>query len=192
MKPINKLRKFVYTVMFANKIKKSSLEALNEFNALSLKEFINTYEYAFSSLKKWVYESIKKNYEEIISNESLKIDINSSKPNTIDAKEKCTKLIEVLKRMMESIIRYTNEDTFDKKTITFLKLIYTNNHFIPFKFYTRFELTRIKIIDGCIFNLKEQQKSMIYSILIILKILVKFILIDLNYSSGTVNSGFKK
>jgi hypothetical protein len=65
MKPINKLRKFVYSVMFANKIKKSAIEALNEFNTLSLNEFINTYEYAYSSLKKWVYESIKKNYEEV-------------------------------------------------------------------------------------------------------------------------------
>ncbi len=90
------------------------------------------------------------------------------------------------------MIRYTNEDTFDKKTIIFLKLIYTNNHFIPFKFYTRFELSRIKIIDGCIFNLKEQQKSMIYTVLIILKILVKFILVDLHYSNGTVSSGIKK
>lgn len=101
-------------------------------------------------------------------------------------------MIEILRRLIESMIRYTNEDTFDKKTIIFLKLIYTNNHFIPFKFYTLLELTRIKIIDGCIFNLKEQQKSMIYSVFIILKILVKFILIDLNYNPEIKSPTIKK
>ena len=122
----------------------------------------------------------------------MKIDIINSKPSTTDAKEKCTKLIEILKRLFESVIRFTTEENFDKKTIVFLKLIYTNNHFIPFKFYTLFELTRIKIIDGCIVNLKEQQKSMIYSIYILLKLLVKFIFIDLNYTPDIKSTIIKK
>jgi hypothetical protein len=122
----------------------------------------------------------------------MKMDIVNSKPSTQDAKEKCSKLIEILKRLFQSIIRYTSEENFDNKTILFLKLIYTNNHFIPFKFYTLFELTRIKIIDGCIVNLKEQQKSMIYSINILLKLLVKFIFIDLNYTPDVKSSISKK
>ncbi len=129
---------------------------------------------------------------QVVNNESIKIDIINSKSSTTDAKEKCSKLIEILRRMFESMIRYTNGDIFDKKTIIFLKLIYSNNHFIPFKFYTLFELSRIKIIDGCILNLKEQQKSMIYSVYIILKLLVKIILIDMNYNPELKSSVIKK
>lgn len=62
---INKLRKYVHSIVFVNKVKRSALESLNEFNALSLKEFINTYEYTLSALKKWVYESVKKVYQEV-------------------------------------------------------------------------------------------------------------------------------
>lgn len=65
MKLINKLRKYVHSIVFVNKVKRSALESLNEFNSLSLKEFINTYEYTLSALKKWVYESIKKVYQEV-------------------------------------------------------------------------------------------------------------------------------
>lgn len=66
MKLINKLRKYVHTVVFVNKIKRTTAEALNEFNRISLQDFINTYEYANSSLKKWIYDSIKKIFSEVI------------------------------------------------------------------------------------------------------------------------------
>jgi hypothetical protein len=65
MKLINKLRKYVHSIVFVNKLKQGSVEAQNEFNTISLKDFCNTFEYANTSLKKWVYESIKKVYEEV-------------------------------------------------------------------------------------------------------------------------------
>jgi hypothetical protein len=50
----------------------------------------------------------------------------------------------------------------------------------------------MKIIDGSIIGLKEQQKSMIYSIHIILKILTNFILIEMNYSPDVKSSTIRK
>jgi hypothetical protein len=66
MKLINKLRKYVHTVIFINKIRRTTTEALNEFNRICLEDFINTYEYANFSLKKWLYNSIKKVFTEVI------------------------------------------------------------------------------------------------------------------------------
>jgi hypothetical protein len=65
MKLINKLRKYVHSIIFINKIKRGAQEGLKEFHTLSLKEFINTYEYSNSALKNWIYESVKKVYEEV-------------------------------------------------------------------------------------------------------------------------------
>ena len=56
MKLINQLRKYVHSIIFVNKLKNSKQELNAEFGVLSLREFINNYDYAYSSLKGFVYD----------------------------------------------------------------------------------------------------------------------------------------
>jgi hypothetical protein len=116
----------------------------------------------------------------------------NSKPNSPEAKDAYIKVETRLKGLFENLSQNTNDQTLDNKTVTFLKLIYSTNHFIPYKFYSLFELSRIRTYSGCIYDLKEQQKSMVLCIYIILKILVKYILIDLKFSPNIREVNIKK
>ena len=98
----------------------------------------------------------------------------------------------IINKIFKSITLSTNTDKIDKKSITFLKSLYTSNNFIPFKFYCLFELSRLNTFSGCIVNLKEQHQSMILSIYILVKILGKNILIDMIFTPSLEDVRIKK
>jgi hypothetical protein len=125
---------------------------------------------------------------------NVRFDISdfAGRPNSLEAKDVYVKLETRLKGIFENLSLSTNPQILDKRTITFLKLIYTPNHFIPYKFYSLFELSRVRTSSGCIYDLKEQQKSMVISFYIVLKILVKYILIDMSFSPSIKEPNIKK
>jgi hypothetical protein len=57
-------------------------------------------------------------------------------------------------------------------------MIITPNLGIPFKFYTKFELTRLNINDITITKINDNHKIMILSVYILAKILIKGVIID--------------
>jgi hypothetical protein len=194
MEKINILRKFVHAVIFNNRLNYYVKEGNADFNLTTLKEFVNTYNYCDNAFKQYVYEAIKNIYTSIVNYSNVKMDLTefNGKANIAEAKDAYIKLETRLRGIFDSLSTNTTEQNLDKRTITFLKLIYTPNHFIPYKFYSLFELSRIRTSSGCIYDLKEQQKSMIICIYIIQKILVKHILIDLKFSPSIKDPTVKK
>ncbi len=140
----------------------------------------------------WSIYWCNKIFIKITNNIDLKIDLTDYNNDSLELKQKMKEVSIIINKIFKSLTLSTNTDKIDKKSVTFLKSIYTSNNFIPFKFFSLFELSRIKSYGGCLFNIKEQHKSMIISIFILLKILVKNILIDLIFTKDIVDTQLKK
>ena len=63
----------------------------------------------------------------------------------------------------------------------FFRFITTENNFVPYSFYSLFELSRIYNRDGYIQKMNSNQKRMIAGVYIVIKILVYYYLIQYNF-----------
>lgn len=109
-----------------------------------------------------------------------------------EVRERYVKLEIRLKQILDNLIENTNEKMITTQMSSFLKLISSSNNCIPFKFFSLFELTRIKTEDVIIGTLNNNQTAMIFCVYLIIKILVKTILVDLKFSSSIKSQNIKK
>ena len=63
----------------------------------------------------------------------------------------------------------------------FYKFVSGNNNFIPYTFYSLFELSRLSTSKGFIKNVNDNQKKMIIGTYIIIKILLNYYMLDYNF-----------
>jgi hypothetical protein len=51
---------------------------------------------------------------------------------------------------MEKLIEYTHESKINKNLIKYLNLISSNSSYIPLKFFTKYEVSRLEFDDDCL------------------------------------------
>jgi len=88
---------------------------------------------------------------------------------------------------MHLLLDKAKKEFLDDDMMKLLTIITSNNATIPIEFYTLFENRRLEIINSEVVNISVNQKRMVILIYIIVKILVKYILIDSKYAKGKVD-----
>jgi hypothetical protein len=109
-----------------------------------------------------------------------------------ETKERFIKLETRLKGIIDNLIEHTTVEELDLKSISFLKIITTENTILPFKFFSLFELSRLNISGNRIMEITNNLKGLILCIYLICKILIKGIMIEAISTSKIKNPNTKK
>ena len=165
----------------------------------SLKEFVKLYTPGEYGFKKFVKKACKTSIIDILKSQSFAEILSTKKDElyseghnmsqSLSAKERNERnlnyVISVVNQKIVNLFRdltnYISEDHITKEMQDFFKFITGENNFVPYSFYSLFELSRITNTEGYIQKMNPNQKRMIAGIYIIIKILVYYYLIQYNF-----------
>ena len=171
----------------------------NTDQMVSLKEFVKLYTPGEYGFKKFVKRACKTSIIDILKSQSFgqilpdkKDDMYSeghSVSQSESAKERKERdlnyVISVINQKIVNLFtdlsNYIKEDNITVEMQEFFKFITSENHFVPYSFYSLFELSRISNNEGYTQKMNSNQKRMIIGIYLIIKILVYYYLIQYNF-----------
>ena len=171
----------------------------NTDQMVSLKEFVKLYTPGEYGFKKFVKKACKTSIIDILKSQSFaeilptkKDELYSegaSQSQSQSAKERRERnlnyVISVVNQKIINLFKdmsnYISEDTITKEMQDFFKFVTSENNFVPYSFYSLFELSRITNSEGYTLKMSSNQIRMIAGIYIIIKILVYYYLIQQNF-----------
>ena len=172
----------------------------NTDQMVSLKQFVKLYSIGEYGYKKFVKKACKKSIIDILKSQPFSDILKNRKKDDLyseghsvsqsnSALERNEKnisyIISVINQKIVNIFtdltNYISEDTITKEMQDFFKFITGENNFVPFSFYSLFELSRISNSEGYTKRMSSNQKRMIAGVYLIIKILVYYYLIEYNF-----------
>ena len=167
---------------------------------LSLKQFVQLYIPGENYFKKFVRNASKNAIISILKCQSFIDVLKSKKRNDLSSEGHTATLSETeqervnkslnftilqinqkIEALFDDLGNYISEDNISNEMQDFYKFITGNNNFVPYSFYSLFELSRINTSKGFIKNIDTNQKKMILGIYIIIKILINYYLLEYNF-----------
>ena len=142
----------------------------------ALKKFASVYVKGENQLIKLIKNNMKESLLNLIKSISIDITqdkLNGNKENDRLVKEKISLLNEQVKSFLNDLVNIFNNHHLPEETKQYMKLIFKDNAFIPYKYFSLFELSRMSTHDGYIRRIDPDGKRMIIAFHIILKLLVK-------------------
>ena len=167
---------------------------------LSLKQFIQLYTPGEDSFIKYVKHACKNSISSILKCESFTNVLRNKKRNELSSEgytgslseskqERLNKslnfTISQINQKIESLFNdlsnYISEDNISNEMQDFYKFITGKNNFVPYTFFSLFELSRLSSSGGYIKNVNDNQKKMIIGIYVIIKILLNYCMLEYNF-----------
>ena len=165
--------------------KEEKKENLNENPKLTaLKKFANVYVKGENQLIKLIRSNMKGSLYNLIQSISLDITqdkLNGNKENDRIVREKISLLNEQVKSFLNQLVETFNNHSLPEETKQYMKLLFKDNTFVPYKYFSLFELSRMSTNDGYIRRIDPDGKRMIVAFHIILKLLVKNYLTEYSF-----------
>ena len=171
----------------------------NTDHMISLKQFVKLYTPGEYGFKKFVKKACKTSIIAILKSQSFAEILPSKKDEqyseghtvsqSISAKERNERnlnyVIGVINQkivnLFQDMTNYITEDNITKEMQDFFRFITSENNFVPYSFYSIFELSRITTSKGYTQKFNSNQKRMVAGVYIIIKILVNYYLIQYNF-----------
>ena len=171
----------------------------NTEQMLSLKEFVKLYTPGEYGFKKFVKRACKTSIIDILKSQSFAEILKDKKDDMYseghslsqsqsfkERKERDLNYVisvvnQKIVNLFQDMTNYIKEDNITVEMHEFFNFITSENHFIPYSFYSIFELSRISSSEGYTQKMNSNQKRMIAGIYIIIKILVYYYLIQYNF-----------
>ena len=171
----------------------------NTEQMLSLKEFVKLYTPGEFGFKKFVKRACKTSIIDILKSQSFAEILKDKKDDMYseghslsqsqsfkERKERDLNYVisvvnQKIVNLFQDMTNYIKEDNITVEMHEFFNFITSENHFIPYSFYSIFELSRISSSEGYTQKMNSNQKRMIAGIYIIIKILVYYYLIQYNF-----------
>ena len=171
----------------------------NTDQMISLKQFVKLYTPGEYGFKKFVKKACKTSIIDILKSQSFAEILPSKKDEqyseghsvsqNISAKERNERnlnyVISVINQKIVNLFKdltsYISEDNITKEMQDFFRFVTSENNFVPYSFYSIFELSRITSAEGYTQKMNSNQKRMIAGVYIIIKILVYYYLIQYNF-----------
>jgi hypothetical protein len=167
---------------------------------LSLKQFAQLYTPGEYDFKKFVKNACKNSIINILKSQSFADVLKYNRRNELSSEgythtpsvteqEGLNKSLnftilqinQKIESIFEDLSNYISEDNISNEMQDFYKFISGNENFVPYSFYSLFELTRISTNKGYIKKFNDNQKKMIIGIYIVIKILVNYFMLDYNF-----------
>ena len=172
----------------------------NTDQMVSLKQFVKLYSIGEYGYKKFVKKACKKSIIDILKSQPFSDILKNKKKDDLYSEghsvsqsnsalerneRNISYIISVINQKIVNIFtdltNYISEDTITKEMQDFFKFITGENNFVPFSFYSLFELSRISNSEGYTKRMSSNQKRMIAGVYLIIKILVYYYLIEYNF-----------
>ena len=173
----------------------------NETPAMvSLKQFAQLYTPGEYDFKKFVKNACKNSIINILKCQSFIDVIKNKKRNDLSSEghtftpsateqERLNRSLnftilqinQKIESIFEDLSNYISEDNISNEMQDFYKFICGNDNFVPYSFYSLFELSRIKTSNGYIKGFNDNQKKMIIGIYIVIKILLNYYMLEYNF-----------
>jgi len=167
---------------------------------LSLKQFVQLYTPGEYDFKRFVKNACKNSIIDILKSQSfgdvLRIEIRSerssegytltqSQTELERQKKNLNFTINIINQKIENLFtdlsEHISEDNITNEMQQFFKFVSSNDNFVPYSFYSLFELSRLSTANGYIKNVTSNQKKMMVGIYIVLKILVYYYMMEYNF-----------
>lgn len=167
---------------------------------LSLKQFVQLYTPGEYDFKRFVKNACKNSIIDILKSQSfgdvLRIEIRSerssegytltqSQTELERQKKNLSFTINIINQKIENLFtdlsEHISEDNITNEMQQFFKFVSSNDNFVPYSFYSLFELSRLSSANGYIKNVTSNQKKMMVGIYIVLKILVYYYMMEYNF-----------
>ena len=167
---------------------------------LSLKQFVQLYTPGEYDFKRFVKNACKNSIIDILKCQSfvdvLRIEVRSerssegytltqSQTELERQKKNLNFTINIINQKIENLFtdlsEHINEDNITNEMQQFFKFVSSNDNFVPYSFYSLFELSRLSSANGYIKNVTSNQKKMMVGIYIVLKILVYYYMMEYNF-----------
>ena len=188
----------------SNENKSEDINSISKDNTdqmVSLKQFVKLFTKGDYGFKKFVKKACKTSiidilkaqpFAEILTHNKKKDDFYSeghtaSLSNSLKERneQNLNYIISVINQkivnLFQDLSNYISEDNITKEMQDFFRFITGENNFVPFSFYSLFELSRITNAEGYTQKMNSNQKRMIAGVYIIIKILVYYYLIKYNF-----------
>ena len=113
---------------------------------------------------------------------------NGNFRNDRDVKEKIHMINLRLKDFFNELNAKMGTENMPMPNRMFLKKLVFQKNFIPFKFFSHFELSRFETLNGFVDNLNENQQKLILVFYTLMKIFIKYYMIDYNFVNQSEKS----
>ena len=156
-------------------------EVKEDVKITNLREFADDYIKGENALLNYMQKGMKEGILNLIK--SLPIDITDDKftgekENDRALKEKLSLLTYQVKEFLNELLSIFNKISMNEDIKKYMRLVLKDNSFIPYKYFSLFELSRMNLHNGYVLHIDEQGKKMIIAFHVILKILLKHYLLD--------------
>ena len=178
----------------------NSISKDNTDQMISLKQFVKLFTKGDYGFKKFVKKACKtsiidilkaQSFAEILTNKK-KDDFYSeghtvSQSNSLKERNErnlnyiISSINQKIVNLFQDLSNYISEDNITQEMQDFFRFITSENNFVPFSFYSLFELSRITSAEGYTQKMNSNQKRMIAGVYLIIKILVYYYLIKYNF-----------
>ena len=167
---------------------------------LSLKQFAQLYTPGEYDFKKFVKNACKNSIINILKSQSFADVLKYNRRNELSSEGHTTSLSateqerlnkslnftvlqinQKIESIFEDLSNYISEDNISNEMQDFYKFISGSENFVPYSFYSLFELSRIGTSKGYIKKFNDNQKKMIIGIYIVIKILINYFMLDYNF-----------
>ena len=167
---------------------------------LSLKQFVQLYTPGEYDFKRFVKNACKNSIIDILKctsfEEVLRIEVRSerssegytltqSQTELERQKKNLSFTINLINQKIENLFtdlsEHISEDNITYEMQQFFKFVSSKDNFVPYSFYSLFELSRLSSANGYIKNVTSNQKKMMAGIYIVLKILVYYYMMEYNF-----------
>ena len=178
----------------------NSISKDNTDQMVSLKQFVKLFTKGDFGFKKFVKKACKTSIIDILKAQSFGEILSNKKKDEFYSEGHTASISNSLKErneqnlnyvistinqkivnLFQDLSNYITEDNITKEMQDFFRFITSENNFVPFSFYSLFELSRITNTDGYTQKMNANQKKMIAGVYIIIKILVYYYLIKYNF-----------
>ena len=159
------------------------LENLQRFNDFYKSGNINMIQFIGEILRQPLINTIKSQSLDITKDK-----FNGNFRNDRDVKEKIHMINLRLKDFFGELNAKMGTENMPMPNRMFLKKLVFQKNFIPFKFFSLFELSRFETLNGFVDNLNENQQKLILVFYTLMKIFIKYYMIDYNFVNQSEKS----
>ena len=167
---------------------------------LSLKQFIQLYTPGEFQFKEYVKSACKNSVHSLLKCQSFSDVLTNKKRDELSSEGYTGSLTESEQERVNKSLNFTilqinqkieslfnalsnniSEDNISNEMQDFYKFITGKSNFVPYTFYSLFELSRLSSSGGYIKNVNDNQKKMIIGIYVVIKILINYYMLEYNF-----------
>ena len=145
----NRMRASILVILSMQRFINAKFNNSSEHRIDLLRTFSSYYETVNPTVEKWIFASIKTVYLNILKFENINLNLKDLK--IVSANEANLIYLQLetrIKGVLEALVSNSKKDIMEFNILKLLSIMITKGSYLPYKFFTLFELCRINTINS--------------------------------------------